>query len=77
MSEQEHRFVFILNLFRYCRSCAKQYGLPVGEGNRLPTPEKCELCGQVAVRYFMDKTLAAMLLGVDVDEIKAERALNS
>ena len=48
-----------VKLFCYCRSCVDQYGLPVGEGNRLLKAKRCELCGQVAVRYFSDKTLTA------------------
>jgi hypothetical protein len=49
----------------------------VGEGNRLPKPKRCELCGQIEVRYFTDKTLTAAVLGVDVDAINEERALNN
>jgi len=36
MSEQKRWSDLTVKLVHYCRSCAKQYGLPVGEGNRLP-----------------------------------------
>jgi hypothetical protein len=77
MSEKKPRSGSTLRLFRYCRSCADRYGLPAGDGNRLPTPGRCELCGQIAIRYFTDKTLTAAVLGVDIDAIIAERALNN
>ena len=75
MSEQSRRSGVPVKLVFYCRNCAVQYGLPVGEKNRLPKPNTCELCGQIAVRYFTDKTVTAMVLGVDVDAIMEERAL--
>jgi len=77
MSEQKRRSDFTMNLFCYCRSCAAQYCLPAGEGNRLPDTARCELCGQIAVPYITDRTLSALLFGVDVDAIIAERALNN
>jgi len=77
MMEKERRPDITLKLFCYCRSCADQYGLPACSGNRLPNTARCELCGQIAVPYFMVKSLAALVLGVDVDRIKEERALNN
>lgn len=77
MSEHKRRSEVLVSLFRYCRSCGEEYGFPMGEGNRLPTPDRGELCGQIAVRYFSDKALTAAVLGVDVDAIIAERALNN
>jgi len=73
MSEKKSRFDVPVRLFRYCLSCADHYGLPAGGGNRLPNPARCELCGGTGVRYFSDRTLTALVLGVDVDAIIEER----
>lgn len=77
MSEEKLRSDVAVKLFCYCRSCAVQYGLPAGEGNRLPDTARCELCRQIAVPYITDRTLGALLFGVDMDAIVTKRALNN